>query len=1019
MKSINSRYGQLIVDENADLIGQSVLKYGEWAQNEIWLIEKLVKQGDVVIDVGAYIGTHTLALAEFVGKAGFVHSFEPQEKQMATLKSCIDINSLTNVELHSYALGQAQAEVNLRSATLDSDNAGSFSLFNANFDKDSPKTVKIRTLDSFELQRCDFLKIDVEGMEFAVLEGARHTIAKSRPLMVCECNFLENGAPLLTWSIKNQYVMHGVVLKAFNPLNFGRNTENIFGEACEVSLILIPKEKNDAYGHTLSTYLASEVKTLDALALVLFKKPQYIIEAYQSLGQKPTTVADNERALISASADAANLLGANSKEELECSTRRIRIVVPFYKNPQLVRPLFLSLLECAAELRSTNAGVYFYNDSPGDIDLKLELDRCVRDKGDINLTIFENESNLGFVGTMNLAFAGAVESGDDVVLLNSDTRVFSGAIREICEVAYSDSMIGFVSPRSNNATLCTLPHGDDQFTFPAEKSFKRFAEVSKFFPRITYVPTAVGFCLYVKSTLLKELGGFDPKYGRGYNEENDLIMRANRLGYRAVLANHAFVWHQGEQSFGSLDTTKAVREQANAKVLNARYPEYPNLVRGYLESPDYRAEKVFSAMLKSDDNSTRIGFDFSSFGTYHNGTFEAGKQLLLAANRSWPKDIEIFVFMSRQSWDFHELEGKSRAKWIDTHQPDAFVAAIVRIGQPFDSSSISRMMGRSPVLAFFMLDTISADCGYLKTEFDESLWHFTMRWADVVFTNSKFTADQFLKRYILGERTKLVPSLHSVTPSQYLTANKAKLEEAASSAEFALETKGVLIIGNKFEHKALITTVKALAKNLPSLSITALGCSGIDAPNVRCLEAGDLSDSELDALYDGAQALVFPSHYEGFGFPILHALVRRKPIYLRKLPVFEEIVGQISSGAQNVIWYESTQQLSQMLSGGVRAWDGAEATGEVDGWARSAYQVLDALEEKIASANTSYVADRMRWFELAFSHGFEFASDNQSEAERASRFVSRLLDRKIGRVLANPLAYAISRTVWKAYRRVR
>ena len=127
--------------------------------------------------------------------------------------------------------------------------------------------------------------------------------------------------------------------------------------------------------------------------------------------------------------------------------------------------------------------------------------------------------------------------------------MFPGAIAEMQRVAGLDPMIGFVSPRSNNATICSFPPAAGIPNLPPEQSHAVFLQLSGYLPEFHYVPVAVGFCLFIKFLILDEFGLLDEIYGRGYNEENDLIMRANRCGYRAALANHAFVYHFGEASF--------------------------------------------------------------------------------------------------------------------------------------------------------------------------------------------------------------------------------------------------------------------------------------------------------------------------------------------------------------------------------------------------------------------------------------------------------------------------------------
>jgi FkbM family methyltransferase len=1004
MNIINTRYGKLLTPGPDDLIGASLITYGEWAQNEIWLLEKLISSGNTVLDIGAYIGTHTLAFSEFVGPKGRVHSFEPQPKAFFALEQCIAENGLENVSLHQLAVGERNAALKASNTINTEHNAGSFSLMDAAEAEENETAITIRTIDSLNLDACDFIKADVEGMEISVLSGARQTILKFRPLIACECNFLEASTPVLNWARTNGYTVLGFMFDAFNPHNVLGQPHNIYGSAGEVTLILFPSEQADELTAFINNSQATKISSIDDLALMLFRKPQYIAEAKNHLTPAPHT---DEKILFD---DPEPNLRVSPSADIQAS-RKLHVIVPFYKNAQLVRPLFKSLIACSDELMKHGAKLFFFNDSPDDCDLRRELEKCLRDRRSLDITVIENAENLGFVGTVNKAFEIANHKHHDVVLLNSDTYVFPRTFQELIDVAYSDHMIGFVSPRSNNATICTLPHDSELDDLSPEESFARFQQVSKHLPKMTYTPTVVGFCMLIKWVIISEFGGFDTAYGKGYNEENDLIMRANKFGYRTALANHAFVWHQGEQSFGSLPMNRSDRERDNAKLLYSRYPEYPLLIARYFLSPEYRAEKLLGSLQVNNLTPLRIGFDFTHFGTYHNGTFEAGKRLLFSAAKCWPRDIEITAFMSEEAWDFHQIFLCDRIRWADTHSPNEKVAAIVRMGQPYDADSIRRMLARAPVVSIFMLDTISSDCGYLKIEFDETLWHFALRWFDVIFTNSDFTAGQFRRRYAVGDNALIHTSYHSITPREYIDNG---LKQSSIAGKNSGQSNHVMIIGNKFAHKALTPTIRKLTEAIPDIKVIALGCPDLGLANTNCIPSGTLTDHELDSLYEQTDAVIFPSHYEGFGFPILHALAHRKPIYVRRLPVFEEICSKLVQGQENIIWFETTQDLIEKIANsGIQMWSGVEAIGEINGWDRSANEVLDVLKLKINSSSQQHIAERLRWFDLAFNLPSNVEPKYRSQTELATHFATMKFSQFVTAALSNRLLFVLARTCWR------
>lgn len=195
-----------------------------------------------------------------------------------------------------------------------------------------------------------------------------------------------------------------------------------------------------------------------------------------------------------------------------------------------------------------------------------------------NLTLLRNDANLGFTGTAN---RGLREGRGDVVLLNSDTIVTHGWLDALARCAASDPTIGTITPFSNNAEICSFPHLCDNHRWPdnADPEPVRAALARAAVPSYPELPTGVGFCLYVRRSLVDAIGVFDAAFGRGYGEENDFCMRAAAAGYRNVLCDDAFVLHTGERSFKGEKSELGVRNMA---LLLQRHPRYLDLVRDFI-----------------------------------------------------------------------------------------------------------------------------------------------------------------------------------------------------------------------------------------------------------------------------------------------------------------------------------------------------------------------------------------------------------------------------------------------------
>jgi len=158
-----------------DHIAQRLLLSGKFEPEVSTAILALVRPGMIVLDVGANIGVHTLHLAKRVGGGGQVLAFEPNTVARDELLRNIALNKITNVNVLNVALWERDGE-ELFCFPNDGLEAMGGLRQNAQFEVASKSTVETARLDTIlarlEVQRIDFMKIDVEGAELQVLKGA-------------------------------------------------------------------------------------------------------------------------------------------------------------------------------------------------------------------------------------------------------------------------------------------------------------------------------------------------------------------------------------------------------------------------------------------------------------------------------------------------------------------------------------------------------------------------------------------------------------------------------------------------------------------------------------------------------------------------------------------------------------------------------------------------------------------------------------------------------------------------------
>ena len=181
---------KMFLDTTDQGIAPHMIFDGYW---EYWLTRFIVdhiRPGDVVCDVGANLGYYSILMSELVGHAGRVHCFEPNPGMCELLRATLGTNGFASrATVHPVALSEAEKPaINFFIPHNEPKNAHAVP---AGFTHPSGHTIMVptRKLDSLEFPRLDFIKIDVEGAELAVLGGLQRLKETFRPRIVSEVNF--------------------------------------------------------------------------------------------------------------------------------------------------------------------------------------------------------------------------------------------------------------------------------------------------------------------------------------------------------------------------------------------------------------------------------------------------------------------------------------------------------------------------------------------------------------------------------------------------------------------------------------------------------------------------------------------------------------------------------------------------------------------------------------------------------------------------------------------------------------
>lgn len=237
------RHGLFAFSRNDTFIGRSLDTYGEWCEFELDLLRSVVGVNDTVIDVGANIGTHVIAFARMAKK---VYAFEPQPRLYRMLQANLALNNIKHVTTHRLAVGAYCGDILI--ADLPSDETVfNFGALPISFPGPNRLSAQMVTIDSLGLSPA-LIKIDVEGMESDVIEGAKETIKRHSPVIYLENN--GNDSDEAAGALNSiGYRAWWSIGPYFNPNNFFKHPTSIWSERMmpSANLIAVPKSSGRTF----------------------------------------------------------------------------------------------------------------------------------------------------------------------------------------------------------------------------------------------------------------------------------------------------------------------------------------------------------------------------------------------------------------------------------------------------------------------------------------------------------------------------------------------------------------------------------------------------------------------------------------------------------------------------------------------------------------------------------------------------------------------------------------------------
>jgi FkbM family methyltransferase len=209
--------GQRMRVDLADYIGQQLAAEGSFELTMVETAMSHVRPGDVFIDVGAHMGFYTLVASRAVGDKGSVHCFEPGDKQHRLLSENVRINGLSNVRVNKKGVSNKNGTATFVEGP--SRNLGE-SYVSEGSSAGGP-SIELVTLDDYcremGITAVGAMKVDVEGLEEFVFQGAADVLGRLRPRAIVYESVGEHAAKFGSSPERVHAIIrgHGYTIRAF------------------------------------------------------------------------------------------------------------------------------------------------------------------------------------------------------------------------------------------------------------------------------------------------------------------------------------------------------------------------------------------------------------------------------------------------------------------------------------------------------------------------------------------------------------------------------------------------------------------------------------------------------------------------------------------------------------------------------------------------------------------------------------------------------------------------------------
>ena len=333
----------------------------------------------------------------------------------------------------------------------------------------------------------------------------------------------------------------------------------------------------------------------------------------------------------------------------------------------------------------------------------------------------------------------------------------------------------------------------------------------------------------------------------------------------------------------------------------------------------------------------------------HCGTSEYQLSVFDAFNRLYKDKYEIYLYVNHEADEYHNLS----TKYDNVLHPET-ITGTFHLGyapnqlvfyepQPYMNRHCLKIVQTMFDIMMVRIDE--------HTKSDVNCFvELGIKLCDGIVFISNFSKKDFLA-YFVNDNSIKDKQLKVIYPA-------AGFNKPTKEYDLPFE-KYFLIIGNSYKHKAINETLKAISTTQHNYLIVGYGDGNYILPNIYGYKSGDLDDEFLSYLYSKCEAVIFPSMYEGFGFPVVNSIINKKRIILKNNALNNELIDRFHDFKDFFTLFEKFEEIRDIVENTDLLIE-VEHCGLYDTWDRAAEE-LEVFFGLILKTETN--ADKLneRW----------------------------------------------------------